>query len=91
MPSIPILSGGLEISITLELIKENATVEVFRKMEEYVHEYYTEPENLIHTGNDVIDDDDYEDKFVEDGCKEYEEERDGVIEGEETVDNESNL
>ena len=84
----PIPSGGLEIPITMELIKENATVEVFRKMDEYVHEYYTEPENLIRTGNDDIDDDDYEDEIVEDGYEEYEEERDSVIEEEETVDNE---
>ena len=57
-------------------------------MEEYVHEYYTEPESLIHTGNDDIHDDNYENEIVEDGYKEYEEEHYGVIEGEETVDNE---
>ena len=57
-------------------------------MEEYVHEYYTEPGNLIHTGNDDIHDDNYGDEIVEDGYKEYEEEHYGVIEGGETVDNE---
>ena len=41
---------------------------------------------MIHTSNDDIDDDEYADEIVEDGCKEYEEERDRVIEGDETVD-----
>ena len=43
----PIPSGGLEIPM-MEFVKENATADVFRKMENYVQEYYTEPENLRH-------------------------------------------
>ena len=84
----PIPSGGLEIPIMMELIKENATVDVFRKMEEYVHEYYTEPGNLIRPGNDEIDYEDYEEEIV-DGNEELNiEEREGVIEEQATLNNE---
>ena len=56
-------------------------------MEKYVHDYYTEPDNLIRPGNDEIHDNDHEEEMVEDGYEELNiEEREGVIE--ETVNNE---
>ena len=74
----------------IEFIKENAAVDVFRKMEVYVHEYYTEPENFIQPDKDEVDD---EEETLEDYKEELNiEERGGVIEkGEETVNNEEDI
>ena len=76
----------------MEFVKENATADVFRKMENYVQEYYTAPENLRQPDNNEADDDDYEEEIVDASNEELNivEEREGVIGGvrEETGNNE---
>ena len=88
----PIPSKGLEIPIMMEFVKENATADVYRKMENYVQEYYTEPENLRQLDNNEADDDDYEQEILDASNEELNivEEREGVIGGvrEETENNE---
>ena len=77
----------------MEFVKEKSTTDVFRKIENYVQEYYTEPENLRKPDTDDDNEayeDDYEEEIVDASNEELNivEEREGVIGREETENNE---
>ena len=42
----PLPQGGLEIPITLTILQNNASLRVYDKMQEFMMEYYVEPENI---------------------------------------------
>ena len=63
----PIPSGGLEIPILLVVKKGTSSSPVFEKMENFIEEYYLEPDKICvkneQAENDVVGDD-FEDEFV---------------------------
>ena len=50
----PLPQGGLEIPITLTILQNNASLTVYNKMQEFMMEYYVEPENIP---TEIVEDD----------------------------------
>ena len=50
----PSPQGGLEIHITLTILQNNASFTVYNKMQEFMMEYYVEPENIP---TEIVEDD----------------------------------